>query len=338
MNHPRSTLLPRPVPVPRHSRVGGWAGLLLLGALLLTALLLPAPAHARTVDPERLDRGPDVALPHLEGGRVVDGDTTTRRVPGKYRSVLGRTGSSYVVLSRKDGAWRTWRVSADRDARELFRGVGPGEVLLSADGRALAVQRYLRQDRTRVVLRSPRTGDVRASRVFPGYRTLLDVSGRRAILASYEQPGTVLWNAATGRVRLVTSRLGYRADLATNRLAAFTDDPYAGGCTVVTSLNHPRHTLWRSCDERVEAFSTDGRRVATVHKLSDGIGAGRVWERTLRGARLAVYDPPSYVGAIRWESGTDLLLDVHGQDRWAVVRCSEGPCERASGWHPENVW
>jgi hypothetical protein len=113
-------------------------------------------------------------------------------------------------------------------------------------------------------------------------------------------------------------------------LATFDGDPYDGGCTLVTSLARPTTRLWRSCQERVDAFSPDGKRVATVAKLTDGRGPNRVTTRSVRGNLLTTYRVSGHFGLMPWESDKALLLATFGQDKAAVVRCTGSTCVRAT--------
>ncbi len=127
----------------------------------------------------------------------------------------------------------------------------------------------------------------------------------------------------------IAGRVGYEADLSSDRLASFTKDPYLGGCSVVTTLSDPGDQLWRSCGRRVETFSPGGTRMATIHILSDGIGPSEVWLRKSGGKLLAHYTS-EWFGLLWWESDASLLLDTNGKTKSATVRCLVADCERAS--------
>jgi hypothetical protein len=102
-----------------------------------------------------------------------------------------------------------------------------------------------------------------------------------------------------------------------------------GGCVRLTRLTSPTVTLWKSCRERIVAFSPNGERMATVHILSDGIGPNEVREREIDGTLLGDYST-GWFGTITFETSTNLLLDVNGDTLSATVRCSEGDCENAT--------
>ena len=225
-----------------------------------------------------------------------------------------------------------------RDGQEQTLVSGsPAQTVLSDDGSTIAVIERLRRRGTRVDVRSSADGTLLASRDdFRSYPSLLDLDGDHLVVASFAA-GARDWNWSADTVQRISRKPVYRVDLGTDRLAFFTGDPYDGGCSVVTTLARPRTRLWRSCHEAVRAFSTDGARLVTTDKLADGIGPGRVWERTVRGRLLASYTVAQFIGTIAWESPVDLLLDVHGRHQVTTVRCSAGDCERASDARPDEL-
>ncbi len=125
-------------------------------------------------------------------------------------------------------------------------------------------------------------------------------------------------------------KLGYFADLSSDRFAFFTKEPNRGGCSVLTHISSPADRVWRSCHERIETTNADGSRIATVHILSDRMGPNRFIVRTATGGKLATYNTAGYFGLAQFEDKYDLLLDTTGQKNAATVRCDLGSCERAS--------
>lgn len=282
-----------------------------------------------TIVPQDLPRGAEVrgAHPASPASRtLVRGDVRVT-VPGTFVSLLGTSGSSFVVNVLRGEQWSVLRVGPGGSERLVTRSEGEG-VVLGSDGRLLTVVRSEANRTTRIDVVRAATGETVQRRTFSGYKTVLDVRGTTAILGSDQ--GTYRWDLTRGGTTLLTRRVGYTADIAAGRLASFDGDPYLGGCSVVTSLAAPGATLWRSCGERVEAFSPDGQRVATVHILSDGAGPSRVTARGVRGRLIATYDVDGVFGALRWESGRALLLDAYGRYRTATVRCEGTSCVRAS--------
>lgn len=305
----------------------------LVAAVAATPLLVsPAAAAPTQIEPTRLERGPDPATPRIAGGAVVDGDRRVD-VPGRSAYLLGRSGGGYVVVSLVGETWTTTRVGAGRPLT-LVEGPTPEQVTLADDGGTVAVTRFLRE-RTSVEVLEAGTGDRVRRGVFAGYPRVLDVQGARVVVGGPD--GGRLWNVRTDRRTLLDSGHVYAADISSDRLASFDKDPYDGGCTQVSQLLAPRDLLWASCREAVRAFSPDGRRIVTQPKLTDGIGASRLWERTVQGRPLASYTVGSHFGLVAWEDSTTLLLDAYGARRGATVRCSEGDCERASALRPNPV-
>ncbi|PVG82682.1 hypothetical protein DDE18_09955 [Nocardioides gansuensis] len=301
----------------------------LVGAVLLAA---PALAAAPSVDvqPEQLPRGADIAIAHIEDGVFVDGD---RRVdlgaPRAY--LLGRSGKAWIVgTTNADGGgrFRIKRLRPDDSFKTLLRGVSPYEVVVSDDGGRLARTTLHTRDKSSVVrVWSARSGRLLADRTFAGYLDVRALAGDQVVLAG--DRGTLEWDSTTDWTGRITRRRAWEVDLSLDLMASFTGDPYEDGCTVVSPVTRPRKMLWRSCKERVEAFSPDGERMATVHILSDGIGPVDVWLREVDGTRRAHYTT-SWFGSIRWESDTALLLDVNGERKASTVRCVVEVCENAT--------
>lgn len=312
--------------------------------LLLTAVTAApaarAPAEPVVLSPASLPAGAPVAVPHVEGTTVVDGATRIA-VPGATRvQLLGRSGAAYVAASFDDqGRQRVVRATpagSSGTVRTLLTPSRRGDVVtLSTDGRRLAQSAPLRRfTASRVRVWDAGTGERLAGRTFPGVTSVLDLDAARVVLAQTRDSSTRSWATGTGAVSLVAPQLGYRADLAADRLATFDGDPFAGGCTVVSRLSRPQARLWRSCNERVETFSPGGRRMATVDLLSDGIGPSQVLVRGPGGASKAAYRVRGYFGELLWESGRTLLLETSRRRQTATVRCIDGACERASALRP----
>ncbi|WP_340539363.1 hypothetical protein [Nocardioides sp. GXZ039] len=306
----------------------------LLSALGLAALLattLPGtPAHAAapvtTIKPAELPRGADVAGPHLVGKVIVDGDRRVR-APGRAPWLHGASGDGYIVSARSAGRWHLYRVG-DGATKVLHTGGYPEYAVLSDDGAKVALTLSQTSRRTVVKVISATTGAKIRRKAWAKAPRVLDIDGNRAVVGGPD--GGYLWNLRTGRSRVIDTGFVYEADLGANRLASFDKDPYDGGCSSVSTLLGPEELFTIDCTEAVRAFSDDGARMITVHKLSDGIGPNLVRERTVEGKRLATYKVGFFFGEIRWETDTAVLLDAYGKRKGATVRCTEGTCERAS--------
>lgn len=314
----------------RHPRRAG-LGL----AALTTAVSLVAPAQAAVpsieLQPHRLTRGADIAVPHIDDGDFVDG---SRRVelPGTVAEVLGRDADAWLVATHrtnKVGEWRSRRVvrvEVDGSVREVLRDVDAATLVLSEDGSRL-VGPSSSTRRTTVRVWSSVDGSVIADRTFSGYPDVVTADARRVLVDTTER--LAVWRVGAGTVRTVTTRLTGLASFEHDLLTTYTKDPYLGGCTRLVRLSDLGDTVWRSCRDRVAAVSPDGTRMVTFDILTDGLGPGVVHLREIDGTKLATYSTNWFSGW-EWESPTTLLLDVNGQRKFATVRCTLGACENAT--------
>ncbi len=309
--------------------------LALAAALTATALTAPlAPVGSSvavdTVDlsrPGTLERGDDVRLPHLEGTTIVDGD---RRIEVPHvMTLMGTSGDDYVVSTRRAQRprYRVKRVTPEGDTAVLLRGKDALFTQLSSDGQLIIHTDNRR--RTRLTAFDATDGSEVASGRFRGYAEVVDADGGTVLVSSWQRERTVAWDLATGTRERIVDRIAYHADLSADRLAVYTDDPYRGGCTVVSTVSDPDTTLWRSCRQRVVTFSPDGALLASTDILADGVGPGEVQLRETDGSRLTLYRA-NWFGAVQWEDDDTLLLDANGRRQGATVRCDGADCERAS--------
>lgn len=293
-------------------------------------------AEETRLKPAQLERGEDVAIAHLEGKTIVDGDLRIKIRAGVVR-LLGTSGNDYVIgtANKQGNRQRTRRVDPDGRQKVLFRGVDIWEQVLSADGSKVAATNHRKSRHTYVNVYDTTTGANEKSTQLRGYQRVLDFEDDLIVLGGTNPGRTVYWDLDRGETGRLAGRAGYAADIATNRLATYTRDPYDGGCTVVSTLTKPRTQLWTSCRQRVEAFNPTGDRMATIHILSDGLGPADVWLRTIGGKRLAHYTA-RWFGRVWWESSRALLLDTNGAHKSAIVRCVVRDCERASDLEPAH--
>jgi hypothetical protein len=309
------------------------AGLALAALTTAITLVAPAQAAAPTVElqPDRLGRGADIAIPHIDDGDFVDG---SRRVelPGTVADIIGRSGDAWVVATHrtnKVGEWRNQRVvrvEQDDTVREVLRDVDPATLVLSEDGSRL-VGPTTGNRRTTIAVWSATDGSVVAERSFSGYPAVVTADARRVLVDTTER--LALWRAGAGTVRTVTRRDTGLASFEHDLVATYTKDPYLGGCTELVRLTDLDTVVWRSCKQRVAALSPDGTRMVTFHILTDGLGPGEVDLRTIGGKKLATYTTNWFSGW-EWESPTALLLTVNGQRKASIVRCTLGSCENAT--------
>ena len=301
------------------------------------ALAAPAGAAAPTdLQPQRLERGPDVAGPRIEEGNVfVDG---ARRVdlPGADGEIIGDTPSGWVVGTFRTNAagnrlgGRVVKVDPSGAVITLARHVDPSTLVLSEDGSSLVgVPDASRSRGTVTVWSVVPTGSVPAAeRTFRGYPEVLAASGTKVLIRTTTR--TFWWNEARDEVRKpLTRKIAGPADIEHDLLQTFTKDPYLGGCAQVIRLKRPATVRWRSCKERVAAFSPDGATMLTVGILSDGIGPNVITLRRTDGTRLASWTT-SWFGGWDWESPDAVLLDVNGTRKSATVRCVLDDCENAT--------
>lgn len=292
-------------------------------------------APTTTVDlsrPGTLTRGDDVRIAHLEGNVVVDGG---RRI--EVRNVvhlLGETGDDYVVSTKsRRGKYRIKRVSVTSEQWVLLTGREALYVDLSSDGEHL-----LRNDNRRratISVYDATDGTPVTSGRFGDYGFVVDAADGTAVMSSWERDRTVLWDFVDGGRTLVAEEVAYNADLAADRLATYTGDPYNGGCTEVSTLSAPDELLWESCQQKVATFSPDGERMVTMHILTDGVGPGEVDLRAVDGSTLVTYTS-RWFGQIEWEDDDTVLLDANSRRNGATVRCDLDVCERASDVAPSN--
>jgi hypothetical protein len=303
----------------------------LVATLVATSVAAPAMAvPTTTINPAKLPRGADVAMPHLEKKTVVDGSVRIRIKAPTVR-LLGRSGSAYVVgTADKTGSHgRILRVNPDGTSTGLAKA-NIFMTELSGDGQTLVSVRIPADRKSIVSAWSATTGALVARHTFRDYVEISDAEGTKVLLGGWRM-GTRLWDTSSDAVAAVTKRNPGAADLSADVLSSYTGDPYNGGCMVVTSISHPAKRLWKSCDERVEAFSSDGTRMATVDILSDGIGPSWVGARTVTGKKVGAYQVrDGWFGAIEFETTTALLLQTNGLRKSATVRCTGSTCERAS--------
>ena len=317
----------------RHRPTGSLMAVLTTALVTGAVLAVPAQAAAPSVElqPHELARGADIAIPHIDEGDFVDG---TRRIelPGTVAELIGPSGDAWLVAihrTNRVGEWRNRRVvrvETDRTVRDVLRDVDPATLVLSEDGSRL-VGPTTDNRRTTIKVWSATDGTEIAARRFGGYPQVVSADDRKVLVDTTRH--TAWWGVGADRVRTVTTKLSGPASIEHNLLVTYTKDPYLGGCTELVRLSAPRMKVWKSCEDRVAAFSPDGTRMVTFDLLTDGLGPGVIHLRRIDGTKLATYSTNWFSGW-EWESPDTLLLDVNGQRKFATVRCTLGACENAT--------
>lgn len=293
-----------------------------------------------TIRPGELPRGANPQVPWVFDGTLLHGSLRVD-VP-RNAWLLGASGDDYLLLRPGNDVSRVVRVAPDGSRTRVLEMPATHQVRLSTDGEMLirTAQRRVEGDwRTVLYVHDPATGDVVDRRRSGGIVDVLDADAGRAVLGSWTpREKTLLWDVAADTTRLLVRQAGYIADLRADRLGTFTKDPYLGGCTVLRTLSTPDEVLSTSCEERAAAISPSGRRVATIHILSDGLGPRDVSVRRDTGRKLTDYRVAGWFGRLDFESDRALLLEASGRKRQAVVRCEGSACERASRTRPTPAY
>ncbi len=315
---------------------------------LLTASVAAEPGAAQerrtAIRLEKLERGPDASVPYVANKFIVDGITTTR-VPGQLLTLFGtRSDGRYLVRvwRRAEVDWRPghseWRVvtpggSSRRILRDLYRS---SDLTLSDDGTTLAVSRNKGHSpgRTRLRVLDAVTLELLHERVVRGFREVLDVDAGTVLLARRDRPAVSSWDLTSGAADRISRSYGLTADLETDRLAAFTEDPNQGGCNVVSTVSEPGTTLSRSCRQAAAEFSTDGSHVAMVDPdvfYGGSIEFRDVRVRTVDGREVGHYRSATgfHIRDLFFEDADTLLLEVNTSQHAGLVRCVDGACELA---------
>ena len=210
------------------------------------ALALPARAAAPDVElqPERLARGADIAVPHIEDGDFVDGE---RRV--ELPGTVAR-GSSVQVADGVAGAARTNNLVDRRAATGARRTRGSETVPYvdvlrdldtstagrwSADGSTLAWQHYSQrraQDDHVTPTTSPTATVTRRKSLWPWLRQpARRVPAAAGWSSAPDQRGSAPVEAtSTGQQRTVIRKQAGTASIEHDLLSIYTKDPYDGGC------------------------------------------------------------------------------------------------------------
>ncbi len=301
-----------------------------------------SPASAATsvsVRPLPLPLGEPPTVPYIAG---ADGDsdvvagTTRVAIPTNEfdtAGLVGVAGTGYLVriFAGDRVPDRVVRVEPGKAPKQFAELEYYEASRLSTNGRYLLVSGY------------PSTAVVRVLDAVTGHQVArhsfrtsteplpLDVRGTKIVIGGWSPARTMVWDWSTGAVSTIANRSAYEASYATNKLASYTRRPSdADACSVVSSLTSPGATSWRTCTEKVAAFSPDGARVATEPIEHQDV-AYFVKRRSINGTLLTTYTNPNGVWTGAWETNTRSLLESYPTDGpgW-LVRCEASTCERAA--------
>lgn len=310
-------------------------GTLLIAGLSPLSAATGAPASPAeppiNLNPTQLSRGSDAKIPYLRGKTIVDGSNrVTVRV--KQAGLLGKSGDDYVLWATSGSAApNIVKVTPSGGLTTLVTGGDGFNAVLSSDGSRVAVPKpKVKAKGTVIKLYDVADGSRVAKTKVPGFGNLLDIDDGRVIVGTTSPARTISWDYERDTKNQLAKRTAYAANIAVNRLAVFDKDPFAGGCSVVSTLSDPKAVFARSCSERVYAFAPNGRRMAVIDLLTDGIGPNQVIVRRVGGREEAAYVAPFFFGDIVWEGNRKLLLETNARRRSALVRCAGTTCQRAS--------
>jgi hypothetical protein len=303
------------------------------------SLLAAAPSGAAEtipIKPGALSRGPDVRGPHVEGTVIVDGDVS---VKVKRPNVLlyGKWQGSYIAATGNSqwGNVKLVKIAATGAVKVLREFIDPFNAVLDAESDQVAYSYGDSTQKPTLAVYDLGLDDEVSVHAFAGLPRLLAFDDGLTV-ASLGSPKvkTLTWNTVSNDVTKVNAKLGNYASVAHDLLGYFSKDPQFGGCQVLAHLSDPGDVLFTNCDERIDAVSPDGKRVATIPLLSDGIGPADILVRKANGTLLVHYTIDNYFGRVWWESNTKLLFDANGKTKAATVRCQVADCNRASDLRP----
>jgi hypothetical protein len=303
------------------------------------SLLAAAPSGAAEtipIKPGALSRGPDVRGPHVEGTVIVDGDVS---VKVKRPNVLlyGKWQGSYIAATGNSqwGNVKLVKIAATGAVKVLREFIDPFNAVLDAESDQVAYSYGDSTQKPTLAVYDLGLDDEVSVHAFAGLPRLLAFDDGLTV-ASLGSPKvkTLTWNTVSNDVTKVNAKLGNYASVAHDLLGYFSKDPQFGGCQVLAHLSDPGDVLFTNCDERIDGVSPDGKRVATIPLLSDGIGPADILVRKANGTLLVHYTIDNYFGRVWWESNTKLLFDANGKTKAATVRCQVADCNRASDLRP----
>ena len=267
-----------------------FAAITIAGLLAVPLIATPAtarePVPSTVIKPGALERGADIGVPFVRRSTIVDGDVRVT-LTAPFVRLVGTAGADYVVhIANADRTNpRIVRITPAGKKTKLLRGIDGNSVRLSTDGERLTSAYAKSGDQTVVKVWSATTGVLDVKKSFDGVLSVLDFSGPELLLGGSGPAAHRAVRRGQPRDRAGLEPSGVRRHDGRRPAGDVHRDPYAGGCTVVTKLSKPGVELWRSCRQRVDAFSPAGKRMATIALLADGVGPDVVRVLASRGGR-----------------------------------------------------
>jgi hypothetical protein len=305
---------------------------LMAAGLLAVGVAFPGAAAA-DIRPGSLPRGADLTRPYVEGQTIVDGARVVD-VPVKRPELIAKVPGGYLVRGSTNIAVQL----VDRlGAKRQLPGADE-RVVVSRDGRLYTTAFLAGDGETVVGVRRISDGKLLASHTFRSwvdknigrFAHPIDLVGDRMLVGG-DGGRALVWDWRRGTFRDV---IGDKWHL---EVGSLRDDIAAGWtapgerCTFVARLATPHRRMWTSCDERVVAFSPDGRRMLTTdRRVEPAFGRIRLLVlRTVTGRVLARWRAERFTDVVL-ETGSAVSFRVQGRTSTAMVRCTVKRCRAAS--------
>jgi hypothetical protein len=307
---------------------------------LAATLVYGAPAGAAPAEvgikPGTIKRGPDIVGAHLQGTTIVDGDVSIA-LKAKRAMLYGKWNKYYVVATgdREWGNVKLLRVAPSGATKLIREFVDPFNTVLDPDGGQVAYSMGDATQKPVIEVYDLLQKQEVAINAFGSLPNLLDFDEGMVVASFFSfRVKTITWDTVGDVTVKVSRKTSNFASVVHNLIGFYSKDPFNGGCQVLAHLDDITNVLWTNCDERIDAVSPDGKRVATIPLLSDGIGPADVVVRRIGGRALAHYTISGWFGRVWWEDPTNLLMEANGKTHSAVVRCEVATCNRATALEP----
>ncbi|QCX27957.1 hypothetical protein [Nocardioides jishulii] len=304
-----------------------------------------APPPVRTVNPAKLRRGPDAAIPYLQDGWIHSGGKRVRvRVPHERgrQVLLGRSGSAWVVASWRNARLRVHRIRSGQAPTRVPGLASRGGALLSRGGAQIVLTYFDRGGGNVFVHRMSDGKKVDSNFTGLNWQPFDAADGHVLLHRDDEEPPwepfAADWVPGGGDRRLGT---GMNAGFLRQDVV-FVEAARASRAHGPTSISSPGTPAW-TADFTALAVSPDGqlvigtgprlvrkRAVLQVRRMSDGVvlqqfSYGRVFPPG------EGWGPSAADQTVRFETDTRFVFQFSAGGRSRLVRCAtSGRCARAS--------